>query len=346
MLEVTEQTQFQTWTNPRPATVGDNVVEFLQTLAGPAHIHVHGRDRYRSRVVVTLLHGNEPSGVGAIWRMLKHNVVPAVDMHFFIPNVAAALAPPGFRYRMLPGRRDLNRCFKPPFTDAQGMIAKGLLDAITALRPEAVIDIHNTSGEGPAFAVTTHMDERHDALVALFSHRVVVTDLRLGALMELSERLCPTVTIECGGARSEAALHTAVTGLQKYMTLSHVLTRQPFSAPLDFYHNPIRLELRDKPHGRLSYGTSPAEVGGLTLLPDIEKYNFHVITPEDCLGFISADNMSELTALNAGGEETLQYYFCSRQGRLHATESLKLFMITSNVEIARNDCLFYFVSLD
>lgn len=345
MLEVTEQTQFRTWTNPSPASVGESIGEFLHVLGGPAHIHLHGKERNRNRVVVTLLHGNEPSGLGAIFQLLKRRIVPVVDIHFFIPNVAAAIEPPGFSYRMLPGRRDLNRCFKPPFTDAQGQIAQALLDAIAALSPEAAIDIHNTSGEGPAFAVTTHMDDRHDALASLFTHRVVVTDLRLGALMEISERLCPTVTIECGGARSESALHTAVAGLNRYVTSSSVLEPAPDALPLDFYHNPIRLELRDKGLARLFFGETPEGNGGLTLVPDIEKYNFKVVTPEDRLGFISADDMQELTARDADGEEKVPHYFRSHEGRLHPTTNLKLFMITSNSEIARNDCLFYFVEL-
>lgn len=343
--DITAQTRFRTWTNPKPGTLGRSVTEFLQTLAGPAHIHVHGKQRNRCRVVVTLLHGNEPSGVGAVFHMLERSVVPAVDVHFFIPNIAAALAPPGFHYRMLPGRRDLNRCFKPPYTDAEGNIARALLDTIAELRPEAAIDIHNTSGEGPAFAVTTHMDQRHDALAALFSHRMVVTNLRLGALMEISERLCPTVTVECGGARSEAAHHTAISGLQKYLTQADVLTPGPFELPLDFYHNPIRLEFLDKASARLAYQKSPAIDGGLTLRPDIEKYNFNVITPDDCLGFIDEDSLQNLSARTARGEDKVQHYFISHEGRLHTTMALKLFMITTNADIARDDCLFYFVEV-
>lgn len=345
MLEVKEQTQFRTWTNPAPASMGESVDEFLQILGGPAHIHLHGQERNRCRVVVTLLHGNEPSGVSAIFELLKRRVVPAVDMHFFIPNVAAAVEPPGFSYRMLPGCRDLNRCFNPPFTDTQGQLARALLDTIAALRPEAAIDIHNTSGEGPAFAVTTHMDDRHDALASIFTHRVVVTDLRLGALMEISERLCPTVTIECGGARSQAALHTAVAGLHDFMALEQVLIPVLGGVPLDFYHNPIRLELCDKEEARLSYGDRPTEAGGLTLLRDIEKYNFKAVTPDDCLGFISLEDIQELTARNAAGEDKLLRYFCSRHGCLYPTTTLKLFMITGNADIARSDCLFYFVEL-
>lgn len=345
MLEVTEQTQFRTWTNPGPGTLGSTVCEFLQRLAGPAHIHVYGKDRSRCRAAVTLLHGNEPSGTAAIFDVLECGVTPAVDMHFFVVNVAAALAPPGFYHRMLPGRRDLNRCFKPPYVDPQGMTARALLDVLIELRPEAVIDIHNTSGEGPAFAVTTHLDERHDALAALFSHRVVVTDLRLGALMEISEHLCPTVTIECGGARSEAALHTAVSGLQKYLTQGSVLTPESVDIPLDFYQNPLRLELRDKERACLSYQKTPA-VSGLTLLPDIEKFNFNVVTPDDCLGFIAPEYMEALSARSSSGEDKVRHYFTCRDGRLYAVKTLKLFMITTNVDIARTDCLFYFVDVE
>lgn len=345
MSELTERVVFRTVHNPSPGQLGHSLQQWLQQLGGPTHIHLHGRVRSRNRVVVTLLHGNEPSGAGAVFNLLKRGVVPAVDTHLFIVNTAAAIAPPGFHYRMLPGCRDLNRCFKPPFNDEQGQIAKALLDRIAALAPEAVIDIHNTSGEGPAFAVVTHQDVRHDALLSLFTHRVVITDLRLGALMEISERLCPTVTIECGGARSEAALHTAEVGLEKYLTRETVLAAPADGVPLDFYLNPIRLELKDKLHTPLTFAAQPA-AQGITLLPGVERYNFKVISPEEPLGFVNAEQMASLVARDARGEDRLQQFFRSEHGRLYPRKPLKLFMITSNAEIARSDCLWYFVALE
>ena len=97
---------------------------FLQELGGPAWIRVPGRDASRTRVVSTLLHGNEPSGVRAIHAWLRSGARPAVDTAFFVGPVEAARVPPGFAHRTRFGHRDLNRCFLPPFPGSEGELAR------------------------------------------------------------------------------------------------------------------------------------------------------------------------------------------------------------------------------
>ncbi len=87
-------------------------------MPGPTHIHIHGKNRQRSRAVATLLHGNEPSGLFAIHDVPRQKIRPLIDMHSFILNVDAAKQSPGFIYRMLPHHKDLNRCFNAPFDDS------------------------------------------------------------------------------------------------------------------------------------------------------------------------------------------------------------------------------------
>jgi succinylglutamate desuccinylase len=157
------------WVDPQAADIGNSVMEFLNTLPGPTHIQLTGSDSSRCRAAVTLLHGNEPSGLFAIFDILRRGLKPAVDMHFFILNVDAARQSPGFIYRMLPQHKDMNRCFREPFGDSESeLVAKNLLHRLQTLQPECLIDIHNTSGSSPSFGVATFMDDRHDALVTLF----------------------------------------------------------------------------------------------------------------------------------------------------------------------------------
>ena len=135
-----------------------DVEGFLRQLGGPAWITVPGRDRSRCRVVSTLLHGNEPSGARAVLAWLRSGVEPAVDTVFFIGSVAAALEPPGFAHRTLFGERDLNRCFLPPFQGPEGELAREVLARIRALRPEALVDLHNTTGHTPPYGVGPRSD--------------------------------------------------------------------------------------------------------------------------------------------------------------------------------------------
>lgn len=344
-MEVTETVddpvgQIFTWTDPGPDDIGNSAIEFLNALSGPTHIHLRGEDSARSRAAVTLLHGNEPSGLFAIFELLKRRLKPAIDIHFFILNVDAAKQAPGFIYRMLPQHKDMNRCFKEPFGDSEPeQIAKNLLNLIERLQPECVIDIHNTSGSSPSFGVTTFMDERHDALVSLFTHRMIVTDLKLGALMELSETLMPTVTIECGGAMDLESNLMATEGLSRYCALDDVLSKQHGDMSLEFFHNPMRLELCEGKD--IAYGDHCLIAEGVTLLPSVEHFNFGYIDPSNRLGFISGELTANLSIKDNKGSERITDYFEVRGGELYSRVKLKLFMVTSNPEIARKDCLFY-----
>jgi len=341
----TESIGFHYWKDPTSEDIGESAVEFLHRLPGPTHIHISGQDSSRCRVVVTLLHGNEPSGLYAIFESLKQKIQPALDIHYFIPSVDAARQAPGFIYRMLPHHKDLNRCFRTPYGDTeQDLLAESLIRKLQELSPECVIDIHNTSGSSPSFGVTTFMDERHDALVSLFTHRMIVTDLVLGSLMEISETMMPTVTIECGGALDTESNLMASEGRLKYITYDDVLTIGHTDMTLEFFHNPLRLELLEQ--SDIAYGDHCLMSDGVTLLPEIEHYNFGFVDSKVRLGFISGELSDNLTIKDIENQERLLDYFEARDGELYPTQRLKLFMVTTNPEIARKDCLFYLVKPD
>ena len=57
--------------NPLATDIGDNVEDFLRVLQSPACFFIEGEDVNRTRALVTLLHGNEPSGAMALFRWLK-----------------------------------------------------------------------------------------------------------------------------------------------------------------------------------------------------------------------------------------------------------------------------------
>lgn len=338
-----ELSEFHYWKDPDPEVAGESIVDFLHSLHGPTHIHLTGEDSSRCRAAVTLLHGNEPSGLYAVYQTLKQEIEPAVDIHLFIASVDAALQAPGFIYRMLPHHKDLNRCFKAPYGDTeQDLLAQCLIEKLEQLNPECVIDIHNTSGSSPSFGVTTFMDSRHDALVSLFTHRMIITDLSLGSLMEISETMMPTVTIECGGAQDNESHLMATEGLFKYISYEDVLSIGHTDMSLEFFHNPLRLELVEG--SDIAFGDHCLMHDGVTLLPDLENHNFGLVDSKVKLGFVSGELADNLTAKDNSEQERLFDYFELRNGELYPSQTLKLFMVTSNPEIARKDCLFYFVT--
>jgi hypothetical protein len=328
--------------NPLATELGDHVEAFLVRMGGPTCFLLEGDDPSRTRALVTLLHGNEPSGVMALYRWLKTGQRPAVNVVCIVASVAAALEPPLFSHRMLPRARDLNRCFKPPFEDAQGVLAEEILEILRMHRPEAVVDMHNTSGSGPSFGVCTHMDRQHDALVSLFTQRLIISNLGLGALMELSERSCPTVTVEVGGRLDEDAHELAYDGLCRYFLAEQVLVPEETDWGLELLHDPIRLELND--NVTLTYAEAPRDNYDITLKPDIEHHNFGGVTPDTLLGWARAPERQLFSALDAGGRCAVTRMVRIVNGEIYPAQPLKLFMITNNAAIAHADCLFYAVA--
>lgn len=333
--------QFTYLHNPSPDSLGHNIEEFLQYLAQPTCIVIEGEDTRRTRALVTLIHGNEPSGTLALFRWLKSGRKPAVTTLCLVVSVEAALAHPLFSYRVLPGQRDLNRCFRAPFHDRQGELAAEILDILREYRPEAVVDMHNTSGSGPSFGVAIFIDAKHEALVSLFTDRLVTNDLRLGALMEIGEDLFPTVTIECGGRLDKEAHELAWIGLQRFLSMRDVLTPQPADWGLEVFRNPARLELTGD--CRLTYADSPQPGFDLTLRTDIEHFNFGRVSANTRLGWVGEKGLSIFSSKDLQQQCVLDELILVREGQLYTAQDLKLFMITNNPVIAKMDCLFYAV---
>jgi len=302
-------------------------------------IHVSGKDTSRTRVLVTLTHGNEPSGLEAVhtWLVNETRLQPLVNIVVILPGVLAAAADPMCFHRQLPGQRDLNRCFNPPYTDEQGLLAQHILQYIRELQPEAVVDMHNTSGSSSAFAVTVGDSPEQRCLVSLFASRLIVTDLRLGSLME-QDFGCPVVTIEAGGSQDEISEIVARDGLARFITVA-----DPFAECGDvlLFRHPLRLELA--PHSRIDYAERPLHDRDITVRADIEKFNFAPVDPRDPIAWLDEDGLEHLTIGSDYHPHEVGEFFRVEEGKLFANQHMRLFMATTRPDIAASDCLFYFV---
>ena len=330
----------QYWKAPRDW--GSDELELLQLMGRPTRIEIPGRDTSRCRVLVTLLHGNEPSGLRAMRQLLLEDCKPAVTLYCYVIAITEALTMPQFSHRQLPGKRDYNRCFRPPFdNDEQGRFCDCLLQEIKALQPEAVVDMHNTSGAGPDFGVTTSYATSHDDIVSLFTPRLIVTSLRLGALMETNSESIPVVTIECGGANSVKADQMAYAGLQKYFTTDNLTDNKATNSGLDVYYSPLRIEMHEAT--TIAYGNSFVPGTDITLKTDIDRHNFDLVTPDTLLGWVNDTAMNSMAAFDATRSNHFKEFYRSENGVLFPRFRQKMFMITRNASIATSDCLWYVV---
>jgi hypothetical protein len=326
------------WEDPRPADIAAEPEAFLRALGGPTAIRIRGRDRSRARGVVTLLHGNEPSGLRAVHAWVRSGAIPATDALLVIASIEAALAAPGFSHRMLDGRRDLNRCFAGPFDDAEGALAHAILSALADLAPEAVIDIHNNTGHNPPYGVGPRAGPGERALASLFGRRLVVSDIRLGALTEVLHAQ-PALTIEVGRSGDDRADAIAQRGLVRYLARPEL-----FAGPVpdvDLFANPIRVCLRET----LSVACGDAPVSGcdFTLRADVDRHNFERLAPGTGIGWLRDGSAWPLEARDAAGSERSRDLFAVHGGRLEVLRPMIPIMMTTDPEMALADCLFYAV---
>jgi hypothetical protein len=325
--------------DPSAREVPADFLGFLRWLGGPCLLRVRGEDPSRTRALSVLVHGNETSGARALHRWLRRGRRPHASLLCIVGGVRAALREPALTHRFVPGERDLNRCFRPPFDDPPGPVAREILEALRAARPDCLVDIHNTSTPGPAFAVAPHEDPAHESLAALFCRNLVVTDISLGALMETSGDPCPAVTVECGAAADPAADAIAWQGLLRYLHETEVPGTLPAGAPIELYHHPVRLEL--EPGTRIAWGDAPVAGADLTVRAGLEQLNFSTAAPRTRLGWLGPRGLAPLRLRDGRGRELRGDWLQDDAGCLRAALALRLFMITASAEMALGDCLLY-----
>lgn len=323
-----------------PRDVPEGALDFLRALGRPTVVRVPGRDRTRARVVSTLLHGNEPSGLRAVSRFLREDVHPMVDVLFFIGAVDTALAGSGFAHRTLPGRRDLNRCWRPPFDGPEGAVARATLEVFTNAAPECLVDIHNNTGHNPAYGVVFHLGHAERSLVSIFADRVVHTPIELGTLVEGTLGLCPSVTIECGRSGDPAADEIAYRGLVELVGREVIDFERP-ERPVAVLVDPVRIELA--PGTRLSFGETPDPDADVTISHDIDRHNFVELPSGAPIGWLAESAPWPFVARGADGADRSAAMIRRRGNRLETACPLTPIMMTTDRAIALSDCLFYAV---
>ncbi|WP_199610474.1 M14 family metallopeptidase [Flocculibacter collagenilyticus] len=322
-------------------TQGDIATFLSQFEQRPSVVYFKGRDPARPpRMITTLLHGNEPSGAYALQRLIECKVKPIVDCYILLASLTAATTPPLFHYRMLPEHKDLNRCFLTlSGTDPQTELANRIVAYIESIQPEVILDMHNTSGDNPAFSVTHKKDEQHATLGQLFSPYIIYSSIQVGAMFE-RDFGCPIVTIECGGANNTLSHEIAFSGLHHFFQTELDELNQECDAPI-WLEDPIRLEL--VADTKLAYADSPCPNADLTLPRDIDSYNFGLLEPHQRLGWVGKRGKDIFKATNADGDDCFAALFTLRDNQLYPAQALHVFMITTRADIALSDCLLYAV---
>ena len=311
---------------------------FLNQLEGLTVFDITGEDTSRTRVMTTLIHGNEPSGFIASYLWLRSGERPATNVRLIICNPETASHKPIFTRRYVGDSEDLNRYFgtKIQPDDKVQLRANQIKTLIKEVNPEAIIDLHNTSGVSPAFAISTKNDADHLDLTGLFSTMVIFTGLNVGSLGE-QEFGVPIVTIECGGADEILSHEVATDGLHDFFGLNCVFTHQQREVLI--YTHPIRIELTGD--ASISFANHKLFTTDITLIPEIEQFNSHPTAKGEFLGWYEDEGPLPLEAIDDQGVDQINSFLRLDGGRIYANCKFQMFMATTNQDIATNDCITY-----
>ncbi len=333
---------------PAPAEIPADPLSFLESLDGPTAWRVPGRDRSRVRVVTTLLHGNEPSGLLAMHEWLGAGPEPAVDVICVIANVEAARLHPVFTHRMVPGRPDMNRCFLGPFEGVEGRIARAILDLVEELKPEALVDLHNNTGHNPVYGVGVEPTPEILGLCSMFGRSFIWSHLTLGALLE-AVSVCPAVTIEVGKSGEESANVAAFEGLTRFVDAHQLFEPGEVAADGVAIHDPgsvrvLRMPMRAmlEPGRRLVMATVPHDDADLTMPDDLDRHNFDIVEAGSRIGWVRGEGCP-LHLIDEYGHDRADEYFELRGQELVVRRPFMPIMITVDAAVAAADCLFYVV---
>lgn len=324
----------------------DSPEQWLTQLAHPTAIEITGQNPHSWRIASVLVHGNEPSGFFAAHKFLKRHLQQdseqtLTNLAIVVASVRAARHEPQFTHRHIPGEFDLNRRFGfHESHDNVTELAKNIREYIVARQPQYVVDLHNTSGNGPAFAVSVNDTPVARQLTSLFADDLVVTRLVVGSLMEQSLG-CPIITIECGGAQMSEAHRIAFDGLSRFAFTTSLEGTD--ASDIQVYHHPVRVKAL--PGISLDHKTTHDDDVDITLDKTIERYNFGVTNAGDQLGWLNRNIRECLTAINDHGDEMVDNFFKVENDKLIVRRKLRLFMATGRTDIALSDCLFYAVAL-
>lgn len=328
--------------NPDELTLKADFQQFLLSLDVPTIIDVTGKNTDKCRVIVTLLHGNEPSGLISVHRWLTTEYLeqqPETNLRFILCSVEAASKAPILSHRYLENGIDINRCFGSNKDTSYYLRAKLITKAIEEVSPEVVVDLHNTSGSGPAFSVSPSLSPQGLAITSLFCDTIILSGITIGALME-QQFNCPTITVECGGANDEQAHEVAFYGISQLANCTDLGDLQP-TKRVDIVYKPMRLKLRA--HKSLSYSCKNEGLYGVTLCSKIEQFNFGGAKEGQLLGWLDEQGLENLELLNDSKENVIENYFTVRDSQLVCATNMQIFMATADRNIAMNDCLFYVV---
>ena len=324
----------------KPLLTGSDEDVLVRLGGKPALIRIPGSGAApRSRLVACLLHGNEDSGFRAVLSLLREAPRLPFTLWVFIGNVRAASTGGWFAHRFLDDQEDFNRVWGVDApTTRMRRCADAVLTELASEDLEAVVDLHNNTGDNPPYTVVPSWDPAALRLAGLCADTALLWSLRVRTLMQAFAPRCPAVAVECGlpGVPAHTAFARQV--LDRFAATASFDDDGP--EPAHVFAMLHRVVVR--PEVPFAFGGHLDEDTDLVLRPGLDAHNFGMILAGTDIGKVWPGAAMPLCATDMAGQDVTDRYFALREdGTVVTTQDLTPAMMVRTAEQTRKDCLFY-----
>lgn len=317
------------------AMLGCHAREVHDILGGPSLFFLEGR-RAPPLFITCLQHGNEPSGFEAVQMILRKyraGTLPR-SVWLFVANTRAAAE----GKRLVVGQQDYNRCWPgtmvPDGKEIQ--LLQEVVDTVCRTPIFASVDLHNNTGQNPHYGCVNRLDHSFLQLATLFSRTVVYFTQPCGVQSLAMSEYTPSVTLECGKVGDRVALDHAVTFLDACLHLHHIPDQKVQAQDIHL--------LQTKATVKVVAGTTfgfGGTANQVNFRQDIDLHNFGSIPAGSVIAKIKPGVPMPLCVTNNHGTQITEDFFRIEGGALKANRSFIPSMASTDVDVVRQDCLFY-----
>jgi len=311
--------------------------ELERVLPGPSLIRLAGQAD-PPLLLATLLHGNEPTGLMAVQKLLRSyrdagEKLPR-SLYLFVGNPAAAAQ----NVRHLPGQLDFNRIWDGGDRPEHRMA--GELKRLAMERGLfASIDIHNTSGENPHYGCVNKIDAACIQLASLFSPKLIYFTRPKGVLSSAFAEHVPSITIESGKPEDPYGLPHVYAFLCRVMTLDAIPQWAGGGDGLEVFHSIGRVQVPDVSR----IGFSEKRNGfDFCFIDHIDQKNFSELPANALIGWRLNPQLG-LRVIDESGQDVAENFLVYVNEEIRLKRAVVPSMFTQDERIVHQDCLGYFM---
>lgn len=331
--------------DPTPQVLPDTPQSFIEALPGPTVITITGAQR-GTQIIATLLDGDRPGGLLALYALIRDNISPAFDTKLILGAVDAAKRAPLFTHATLPGQRSLPQCLinmaHHSNADVTNIceadpLALSVAQEIHQHSHAVVLNIFDADIHKPLCFASSAADNVL-SLAAYFSDTVFINAVGSNLVTFKNTQVLNVAIPNMADLQTNAMLKQ---GLQELLTSPEPFTLRP---PKQVIDSPCGLELRRS--ANVTFSDKPVFGVNVTLNAAMFDKPFCRIEPGNCLGWVDHNKLDHLRLTCAGATAKITDCFNADDNCVTVTQPLNLYIMATTATGVKRDGLLYFVPCD